>query len=94
MARPRQPGRKVIRLSANIPEVIIHKWEELIKRENGYLPFNRSQRLELAILEHTRVMERRLNEPLSPTEVDMESSRHQSAEKPYNGSQKNEPPLS
>jgi hypothetical protein len=58
--------RKVVRMSANIPEVIVLRWEELMQKENGYLPFTRSQRLELAILEHTRVMEKRLGEPLPP----------------------------
>ncbi|WP_447983832.1 hypothetical protein [Nitrospira sp. Nam74] len=54
--------RKVRRINANIPAIIIERWEDLLKRENGYLPFNLSQRLELAILEHTRLIERRLKE--------------------------------
>jgi hypothetical protein len=58
--------RKVIRMSSNIPAIIVEKWEALLERENGYLPFTRSHRIELAILEHTRVMEKRLGEPLPP----------------------------
>jgi hypothetical protein len=56
--------RKVIRMSANIPAIIVEKWEALLERENGYLPFTQTSRIELAILEHIRVLEKRLSEPL------------------------------
>jgi hypothetical protein len=49
-----------VRLSANVPEVIVRRWEEMLVKEYGALPFDMRGRVELAILEHTRVIERRL----------------------------------
>jgi hypothetical protein len=58
-----RPNRKTVRVSANIPAVIIKKWEELQAQLNDYLPLqNRSQRIEMAILENIRRMEREISE--------------------------------
>jgi hypothetical protein len=74
-----RPNRKTVRLSANVPEVILKEWEELQAQENGYRPLpNRSQRVEFAILEHIRVMKKRICTTLEDT-----PSAEQFRERPY-----------
>jgi hypothetical protein len=64
MARKRT---SLIQVSANLPENIVERWEDMLKKEYGVLPFDMTRRLELAILEHTRMIQRRLKEPTQPS---------------------------
>jgi len=60
MANPRRKGRRDIHIF--LPDVVMKTWEEAWIKEAGYLPFNLTHRLEMAIMHHARELERRAEE--------------------------------